>query len=375
MTFQSDYSFVDRLLHRFAFATWPVQAALADMEEVSFRSRLAGVTLDRPVFVAGLPRAGTTLILELIENSGEFASYQYRDMPFLLTPMLWSALTKSAERKVEQRERAHGDGVAIDIDSPEAFEEVVWRSLYPQKYGKTAIEPWKGGVDPDKQRFFSAQMRKIVAIRTEGAGRPLRYLSKCNGNIARFATISAMFSDAVILAPYRRPLDQAASLLRQHQNFLAMHAEDSFSREYMGAIGHYDFGANLKPINFDGWLSKGPAPDFGSLNGWLRYWSAAYGFLLEQQSLPIRFFSYDALCQDAPTHLASLESLLGLSRAGGLTSQAARVRPLKGLPEPGPEVDQGLLEEAVHIFERLEARRGGAPLASGAIDTPTSAGA
>ncbi len=357
MSRTSDYRFLDRLLHRFAFATWPIQAAMADIEGMVFRSRLTGVNLDRPVFVAGLPRAGTTLLLQLIEGTGEFAAYHYRDMPFLLTPLLWSTLSSSATRKVEARERAHGDGIAIDVDSPEAFEDVAWRALYPKKYSARSIEPWRGAVDPDKEQFLRAQMHKIVAIRSRASGQPLRYLSKCNGSIARFATICAMFPDSVILAPYRQPLDQARSLLRQHLNFLEMHLQDSFTREYMAAIGHYEFGANLKPINFSNWLDHSPSPDFSTLNGWIRYWCAAYGFLLEEARAPVRFLSYDDLCRNSGEELKRLEEELGLAKPGALCRQATQVRPQRPDEEPAPDLDPSLLRQATDLHERLEARR------------------
>jgi hypothetical protein len=244
--------------------------------------------------------------------------------------------------------------VAIDLDSPEAFEEVVWRTLYPKKYGAHAIQPWRGVIDEDKARFFRAQMRKIVALRSRGQG-PMRYLSKSNGNIARFATIAGMFPDAVIIVPYRRPLDHAGSLLRQHRNFLAMHSSDRFAREYMGAIGHYDFGMNLKPINFSGWLDAGPAPDFTAMDGWLRYWCAAYGFLLEQTELPLNFLSYDALCQNGAQELELLEATLGLARPGALVGQAPEIRPGGARAEEG--ADPALLREAEAIHQRLEQRR------------------
>lgn len=355
MSWNSDYGFIDRLLHRVAFATWPIQAAMADMEETTFKARLTNISLDRPVFVSGLPRAGTTMVLQLIEKSGEFASYRYRDMPFLLTPMLWRELTKSARRSVETRERAHGDGVAIGIDSPEAFEEVVWRTFCPKQYGAASIKPWRGAVDPDFKRFFGMQMRKIVAIRAEDDPTARRYLSKSNGNIARFASIARMFPDAVILAPYRNPLDHAGSLLRQHLNFLEMHAADPFAREYMAGIGHYDFGMNLKPINFGGWLDEA-APDFTTLDGWIRYWCAAYGFLVEQTDAPIHFLSYDALCEGDGAELAHLEAILGLSQPGALRSQAPDIWPSRAAVQPN-DIDADLLRRADAIFERLEARR------------------
>ena len=58
------YSGVDRALHRVAFATYEVQADLADIEDRLYASHLGSLTNQRPVFITSLPRAGTTLLLE-----------------------------------------------------------------------------------------------------------------------------------------------------------------------------------------------------------------------------------------------------------------------------------------------------------------------
>ena len=42
-----------------------------------------------------------------------------------------------------------------------------------------------------------------------------------------------MFPDCRIIVPLRDPAAHAASLLRQHKNFLTRHAEDTFTRRYM----------------------------------------------------------------------------------------------------------------------------------------------
>ncbi len=357
MTWRSDHSFTDRLLHRLAFASWPIQAALADVEEIAFKARLAQVRCERPVFVAGLPRAGTTLILQLIEAAGGFASYRYRDMPFLLAPMLWAELTRGAARAGGARERAHGDGVTIDVDSPEAFEEVVWRTFHPERYRAAAIGPWPAAVDREFDRFFRLQMRKIIALR--GDGRPLRYLSKNNGNIARLTAIARMFPDAVILVPYRDPLGQARSLLRQHLNFLALHAADPFTSRYMEAIGHYDFGLNLKPIVFSKGAEQPAEADFTTLDGWLGYWCSAYGHLAGQTDVPLHFVSYDRLGGGGEGELEALERAVGVECSGSLTRQAPLIRPAPPRPPAAETADPQLLRRARHILGRIEVRTAG----------------
>ncbi|MCB2096018.1 MAG: hypothetical protein KDE05_00165, partial [Parvularculaceae bacterium] len=53
------YSFGDRLLHRMAFAHPVIQKALGEIESDIFAKKFSGQTSAQPVFVTGLPRAGT----------------------------------------------------------------------------------------------------------------------------------------------------------------------------------------------------------------------------------------------------------------------------------------------------------------------------
>ena len=55
------YSVADRLLHRLAFAHPVPQKALGELESDLLARRYAHVEARRPVFVTGLPRAGSTL--------------------------------------------------------------------------------------------------------------------------------------------------------------------------------------------------------------------------------------------------------------------------------------------------------------------------
>ena len=84
------YSRLDRTLYRLAFAGLGVQKALADLEEHALAARPGPVAPERPVFITSLPRAGTTLLLEVLSALPEFASHTYRDMPFVMAPLLWS---------------------------------------------------------------------------------------------------------------------------------------------------------------------------------------------------------------------------------------------------------------------------------------------
>ncbi len=125
----SSYSSLDRTLHQIAFNTYNAQISLANWEDRLFSKQLARCKNEKPVFITALPRAGTTLLLECCASSPEFAAHRYRDMPFVMIPCMWNRFSGTFQRQVAATERAHGDGMQISPDSPEALEETIWQTF------------------------------------------------------------------------------------------------------------------------------------------------------------------------------------------------------------------------------------------------------
>lgn len=373
----------ERLLHRLAFATVPAQKAASDLEDRLFARHFANIPIDRPVFITALPRAGTTLLLELLAALPDFASHTYRTMPFLFTPLLWDAVSRPFRQPNAAIPRAHGDGMTVGYDSPEAFEEMLWHAFWPAQYRPDRIIPWptddQDTDDTDAAgefaNFIGNHIRKLLSLHPANASgstlestptpTPPRYVSKNNANIARIPAIRRLFPDAVIIVPFRNPADHSAAMLRQHRNFLNIHAHDPFSRRYMAYTGHFDFGANLRPINFNGWLDGGDsdtnavAVDSQTANFWLRYWCAAYEYILANHTDSIALLDYDGCCADPITGLRQIAAAVGLDHPAPLTDQAARFRPptqydpvaLSITPDPLRRADaihQQLLQNAIN---------------------------
>ncbi|WP_176228710.1 sulfotransferase [Roseovarius litorisediminis] len=268
----SSYSFADRLVHGIAFSSRDLQLTAADFDQRIMGRRIDGIPDQPPIFITSLPRAGTTVLLNAMNDVPSLATHLYRDMPFITAPLLWSKLSKSFKKNTEERERAHGDGLTVGFDSPEAFEEVFWRMFWPQKYTDETIELWhEDDLNNEAARFFKEHFRKIVALRTDGQG---RYISKNNGNIGRLDLLPLMFPGCQIIVPFRDPVEHAASLLRQHLNFLQQQAEDPFVARYMCDIGHFEFGELHRPFAFPGFAPGGRSPQ--DADYWLAYWIAAY---------------------------------------------------------------------------------------------------
>jgi hypothetical protein len=250
-------------------------------------------------------------------------------------------------------ERAHGDGMLFNVDSPEAFEEVFWKMFWREHYKKDRILPWRVEEHDEFFDFFRGHMRKIIAIRRKDSVFVPRYVSKNNVNIARLDLLHFRFPEALILVPFRRPLQQAASLLRQHQNFIQIHKRDRFARYYMASIGHHDFGENLRPIDFDGWLEKKTSRDPTTLSFWLEYWIAAHGYLLKKAAPNVSFISYEALCEDPERGLEYIADIIGIRERAPFFAQKSRIRPGKPHTVDAENLPQHAIDEADDLYAKL----------------------
>ncbi len=355
MTFEDRYSWLDRLLHRTAFRAGTAQHALADVEEMIYQDALADIAVEHPVFVTALPRSGTTILLRLLWDSGHFASHTYQDMPFVLCPLLWDQYTGQFRGEETTRERAHGDGLQVSETSPEAFEEMIWKHFWPEHYQDDRIRPWRSDdQNAEFDAFFETHMRKIIAVRQEDRREQRRYVSKNNLNIARLAAPPPSMQGGTFLIPFRDPVQQAASMHRQHERFLEIHAEDDFVREYMEAIGHHEFGEGLKPINFEDWLDDAPSSSEG-LDFWLRYWIAAYRHVLRHADDSTVLLPYARLTEAPEPALAQLAEALDVPEVD-LVSQSDRLEPPRTHSVDETSLSKSLRREADEVYDRLNQR-------------------
>jgi hypothetical protein len=353
----SAYSAADRLLHRLAFSSPGLPQALADIEDRLYAKQLGVIAIHRPLFVTSLPRAGTTLLTEVIGSLHEFAAHTYREMPFLACPLLWEKISRPFRRESVARERAHGDGMQVGFDSVEAFEEALWHAFWPSRYQPDRIVPWGAQAEdesPDFDAFFRNHLRKLILLRRGQHPEAARYLSKNNGNVARTARLVEMFPDAIVLVPFRDPVDHVGSLLHQHRNFSAIHRQDAFARQYMRDIGHFDFGANLKPIDFDGWLGTAGPLDPMTGDYWLRYWCATFRYLLANRPANLQFLSYERCCAAPPAALERLAVTIdATAQREQLLRHAPRFRAPRAHDEQQLGLDPALLRQARELHGRL----------------------
>lgn len=357
MSYSGNYNAVDRALHRFAFASPVVQKVLAEVENDLFRKDLAGVKSLHEVFITGLPRAGTTLMLELLYGTGEFQAFTYREMPFILAPLLWSKLSRSFRKAGQKQERAHGDGMEISVDSPEAFDEVIWLTYLGKKIvARDRLVPMsREDVDEEFAEAMHNAVRKLLALAQQSGKAPSewRYLSKNNANISRIDALPKIFPSSTTLVVFRNPLAHVSSLARQHERFSREHEDDKFSRDYMRWIGHFEFGGNFKPIDFDGSFIDSGIPSRIDKSFWLKYWIAGYSYVLERAADNVVFVNFDALLEEGGSLLERIAGRLAITNRDKLVGAAAHLRAPTTRPADTNEVAKADLDLAQQIHRQL----------------------
>lgn len=303
---------------------------LADLETDFVARRLDSVAIDRPVFLTGLARSGTTILLTLLSQAHRVATHRYRDFPFLEVPFFWNWFQDhfASQSTCSPRERIHADRIRITPDSPEAFEEPLWQSHFDWLHDPRRVHVLDETLArPDFEDAFSTHLRKILALR---GGE--RYLSKGNYNVTRIRYLASLFRDARFVVPIREPVSHVHSLVQQHRRFSQLAIEDSRVPVYLRAAGHYEFGAQRAPINVcaeDVGRIEAAWLDGDDYRGYARQWAAIYRYVEELRSSRsglaerITIIRYEDLCGNPQRALQELLAATSLVDRGGRVLAAA----------------------------------------------------
>jgi hypothetical protein len=340
----SEYNFWSRLTHRFALQSKAVAEISFDIENATISKKIS-IVHEKHVFVSGLARSGTTMLMRNLHETGMFKSLTYLDMPFLLMPNTWK---KIAGKKTSsgERERAHKDGIMVSFDSPEAFEEVFWRVFTGDRYIKAdRLNLYSIGKDVLKK--YQDYINNILI-----SGKPhtqTRYLSKNNNNVLRLNYIQGCFPNSFIIIPFRDPLQHALSLLNQHRHFSKIQSDDKFSLDYMNWLGHFEFGLNQKPfyLNDEETFNKMMQNDKNDLNFWLLSWLNYYKYVNNTLTKNTIIFNYEKFCHAPISILTKLFKIVDVDHT--FTS----LLPFTPTYKPSKEFDPALLLECNIIFEQL----------------------
>tara|TARA_B100001093_G_scaffold386832_1_gene372797 strand:- start:1066 stop:1659 length:594 start_codon:yes stop_codon:yes gene_type:complete len=188
-----NYNGIQKFLHDFVLSNKFINKSLFDLEKIFFLENKDIIDLPH-IFITGLPRSGTTVLLNFLYSSKNYASLTYKNMPFVLSPHISNFLNK---KNIIKKERLHADGITIDVNSPEALDEFFFDNN--EKFVKNEL------IDFIQLILLSKKKHK--------------YLSKNNLNFKRINLISSILPNSKFLIPIREPFYHANSLLKQHLHF------------------------------------------------------------------------------------------------------------------------------------------------------------
>lgn len=281
--------------------------ALGNMESKLLAGKIVSQPIVKPVYITGLARGGTTIMLELLSQLQGVVTHTYRDFPLLLTPYalrkfyrFFDAMSPAQWKKVE---RAHHDRILVTPKSPESMEEVLWMSFFKHLHEESQSNVLTEITSlPAFEQFYQAHIKKLLL-----AEKGTRYVSKANYNVTRIRYLSKLLPDACFLLLIRDPVHHIASLMKQDKLFREIQTSNPKTLEHMQQTGHFEFGLGRKLIN------TGNAEDMRAIQeafaagkdvtAWALYWNSIYRYassLLEYAPLDgrVQVVHYEELCAD-----------------------------------------------------------------------------
>lgn len=267
----------------FVYRTRWFWRVLGNFESWTLRRQIDQVDIVAPVWVSGLARSGSTILLEALTSHRRAASHQYRDFPLLFTPYWWrQTLDGQAGAPADPVERSHGDRLEVNSHSPEAMEEVLWMAFFDGLHDPSRSQVLDANTDhPKFAAFYRDHMRKLLLVDDKR-----RYVAKANYDITRLEYLLKLFPDARFVLPVRSPSTQVASMQKQHTLFMRAIDEHPRAQAHLERVGHFEFGPHRSPIN------AGDDEAIASIQalwrrgeevrGWARYWAHLYGYVADR---------------------------------------------------------------------------------------------
>ena len=283
-----NYPFFSRILHKLALGSSEILALFFKIEKKLFLQKVKNHK-PKSLFITGLARSGSTILLKSLNETGFFATLKYKDMPFITAPNLWSKINLFQKKIINRKERIHKDGIKIDEESPEAFEEIFWKSQLNTLPSKKVLI--KNGVYTKNIIKNFKNFINLVSLKENNK----IYLSKNNNNILRIKILDEKIKKKKILILFRNPINQCFSLWKQHINLIKLQKEDKFILDYMNMLCHYEFGLGHQPFLLSNFK---PIFDPLEVNYWIEYWLMIYSNLVKfakNNNQDVIFLSYETL--------------------------------------------------------------------------------
>ncbi|MEK9658262.1 MAG: sulfotransferase [bacterium] len=302
---------------------------LGSIETALFADKLTQIPIKSPIFISGLARCGSSILLQLLYQQGDSASFRYQDYPFICSPILWHFFTRHATQPNSAAvvERLHQDGLGVSVQSPESFDEVIWKAFFPDLHcdnHSVILDARHRNKAFDS--FYTSSIKKMLYIHRKD-----RFVCKNNYHFTRRDYLLNLFPDAKFILLVRDPYSHIASLMKQHALLCKLQTEQPAIRRQFKHLCHFEFGCDRKALELDNPAAHQRVLDAWRRNddvaGWAQYWAMVYGYLVDTLRSDARHFfvvDYQQLCQDSKKTLSALYRWLNLPISDVLLDKQAQ---------------------------------------------------
>lgn len=344
---------------RFFSRTRSLWKRLGDLESAVLAHEIETREINKPVYVCGMARSGTTIITEMLNVHELLTCHHYSDFPNIYTPF-WRnwLLQRSQFEQPDATERSHNDGILVTQDSVEAVEELLWMHFFPAVHNPMMDQRLDADThNPAFEAFYRQHIAKLLAVRDKE-----RYLAKGNYNIARIAYINKLFPDARFVVPIRHPLQHIVSLYKQHTLFMDRQTLDKRTGQQLAMSGHYEFGPQRRCPNFgDNEISQKIAECWrrgSELQGWAWLWRQTYAQVINYLANPdlnskLLWLPYEGLCGQSKDTITSILDHCDLPSDTFLAASVHYEATLKPQEYYHFEIDDTLLNELWDIVSPI----------------------
>ena len=307
---KAPYSAIDKLLHYIFLGNKNISLFIFRIELMINRKKLKSKVFNQNVYISGMARAGTTVLMQYLGELEEFKSLSYRNLPILFMPKTWPLLI--SKKKRQEKERFHRDGVKHSLNSYEALEEPFFRN----NLGNLYIKDDKIIKHELNQKVFDKynSFRKLVA-------KDKIYLSKNNNHLLRAESLHQFDNNhnnkTITIIPFRDPYEQANSLLKQHKLLSKLQQEDTFTLDYMDFLVHHEFGLHCKiTLLMESEINSILKLDKNEIDYWLEIWYLFYSQVhtLFSEKDDIYFICYEDFIANPKKSLETLLSKVHLPK-------------------------------------------------------------
>ena len=339
----------------------PLFVALGNLESKLLARRLRAAKVDRPVYICGLPRAGTTISLQMLAEHPDVTTHKYADFLMPYTPYAWNWLFPKVPVNAMKQPvpRIHRDRIQVTRDSAEMGEEILWERFFPEIHDESRPSVLNSNTsNPAFERFYREHIAKLLLSR----GRP-RYVSKAIMCVIRMQYLRKMFPDARFLLYVRNPIDHIASLLKQDRIWNEIDKDDPRQIEIIEMTGHHEFGDRQIMANLG---DPAPLAEIHELRRAGRtvraraaYWSYVYAFVLSQLAADpqlaraVQVVRYEDLCGNS---LETIDRIIAHTELPAEPFAGARAAYAEKLSLPDyyrPNFDAGELNDIVEVTDAV----------------------